>query len=218
MKILFFLIATVLISSCNESNNDCLLEKFDSFEMEKLDTSQYRFLNENLVSKLEQCISYKFKDKTIVSFVKGKDFTLLSFSLKVNKPNAMNSIRVRKGETKTQIRKSYLFCGYLGRKLAFRPKNNRRVKHPILNLDTDKIKKKIIKSNFIFVDGNIKNLGLYLEDQEYIFMPYDNAFYTQKEDLYVKVLLINDGNTWMIYIFYAKDKFKTKVLDGLRLN
>lgn len=215
MKAVYYLLMLFVLGSCYGNIESCSTDDFESFEMDRIDLHLFRFLDNEFVTDLKPGITYKFKNKSLVSFVKGKDFTLLGFDLHSKKNVGIKKFQVKQGESKIQIGKCYSKCGYLGRTLKFRFKNNKKFSVPEFKIMTTGISKKIVKSNYIYVEGQFQNFGIFVEDQEFIFLPIEESSLKSREDFYMKILLVNDGLEWVAYVFYSEKEIKTDILKNL---
>lgn len=131
MIIVFCIVILAVLGSCNVGIESCTTEDFEGFEMNKIDPQQFRFFNDTLVNGLEPAITYKFKNKSKVSFVKGNDYALLSFDFHPKNNLDLKTIQIKQGESKIQLGKCYSKCAYLGRMLKFRLKNTGKVSDPV---------------------------------------------------------------------------------------
>lgn len=82
---------------------------------------------------------------------------------------------------------------------------------------TTGLRKKIVDTNYIYLEGIAQNLGLFVEKQEFIFLPHDDSSINSKENFYMKVLLVKDDFEWIAYVFYSKNEIKTNVLSNFRI-
>ncbi|MBX2948084.1 MAG: hypothetical protein KF704_02305 [Crocinitomicaceae bacterium] len=207
----FFFPLFFILISCGNSVENCSTTNFDGFETDSLDIEQYHFLNDDLINDLRPAITYKFKDKSTVSFAEGKDFTLLSFSIKTEDSLDLKNVLIKTGESKIQLGKCYSKCGYLGRFLKFKLDNVKKSPTPSLKIMFSALKSTVIDTNSIYLEGIGQNIGFYIDKQEFIFLPHENSSMKNRESFYMKILILQKGEICTAHIFYSENEIKTDV-------
>ena len=210
-----FALLLLVLSACKGIGKDCSMDNFSGFQLDTLNMSHYRFFDERFVQGLKPGITYRYKDSTQITYAAGKDFTVLSFNAFFDgfEPD-LNTMRFGNKESRIKLRTCYGVCSYLKRTLKFK-ENNPETKVLLLNTFSKGMNKKIHTDSCVYLEGQMKNLGLYLGSREYIFMPYDRYIFTRKDAFYAKILLIKDKNELLTFIFYSNNLIRTDIPEHL---
>lgn len=216
MKVIFVILIFTFLASCGGNIESCSTSDFDGFEFTKIYAPNYSVFADTFIKELDPAISYKYKKNSMVSFVKGRDFTLLCFELSTNKNINLKSINIDFAEAKIKLGKCYTKCGYLGRILKFRSSNSLGDSIPSFKIFSSSLTKKIIASNYLYLEGQMQNLGIFIDGKEYIFLPIEKSSLNSLEDFFIKSVLIKNNNKWTVYIFYSKHEISTDVIANIK--
>jgi|GEM_PF-4161520 len=214
MKLPGIILLYFVLHACNGNIENCSLEDFEGFEMEKTDPANYSIFYKELSEGLKPGITYKFRNKPPVCFAEGKDFKLLSFSID-SVDISLDGLKTENKVSKIKLRKCYSKCGYLGKVLKFKLDNPKPSEQLVLNILSSSTNNKIFKRDLFYFEGTAKNLGLYIGKNEFIFLPTDNSGNSFEAELYMKIVLAKQGRKLLAYIFYSKNEITTDVLDKL---
>lgn len=196
------------------NSESCSLEEFDTFELNEFPKLIEEIFDDSFLNDLKHEITYKYKNHSTVSFLTSKNFKLLSFDI-YSKPKVdLKTIKFEIGESEIQLGKCYMKCGYLGDILKFRTNKKEYGKSfiPKIKLLSTSINKKIIDTDYVYVEGIIQNFGFYINGQEFIFLPLENSSFKPIENYYVKIFLIEKGKKIVVNILYSSKKIDSNII------